>query len=91
MRTEREELKKVAEEPEKAALEKYTVIEAEKKAQRDAEQKIKDETDAREAFAHLDNDGDGILTIGELRSRQTFDTNRDGEVSEEEAKVSELN
>ncbi|XP_064079784.1 glucosidase 2 subunit beta-like isoform X1 [Macrobrachium nipponense] len=86
VRSEKEEIKKIAEEPEKEALEHYNAIEAERKAQREAEQKAKDEAEAREAFAHLDNDGDGVLTVTELQSRQTFDTNRDGEVSEEEAK-----
>lgn len=87
VRTEKEELKKVAEEPEKEALEKYRVAESEKKAQEEALAKEKDEVEAREAFAHLDNNGDGVLTLEEMMSRQTFDTNRDGQVSEEEAKV----
>lgn len=86
-RNEKEEIKKLVEEPEKEALEKYNAIEQERKAKADAEQKAKEEAKAREAFAHLDNDGDGILTVAELQSRQTFDTNRDGEVTAEEAKV----
>lgn len=87
VRTEKEELKKAAEEPEKEALEKYNVAESEKKAQEEALTKEKDEAEAREAFAHLDNNDDGVLTLEEMMSRQTFDTNRDGQVSEEEAKV----
>lgn len=86
IRTEKEELKKAAEEPEKEALDKYRAAESEKKAEEMALQKEKDEMEAREAFAHLDNDGDGVLTMQEIISRQTFDTNRDGQVSEEEAK-----
>lgn len=86
VRVEKEDLKKAAEEPEKEALEKYRAAESEKKAQEQAQQKEKDEAEAREAFAHLDNDGDGVLTKEEMMSRQTFDTNRDGQVSEEEAK-----
>ncbi|XP_047474492.1 glucosidase 2 subunit beta-like isoform X2 [Penaeus chinensis] len=85
-RNDKEEIKKLVEEPEKEALEKYNAIEQERKAKADAEQKAKEEAEAREAFAHLDNDGDGILTVAELQSRQTFDTNRDGEVTAEEAK-----
>ncbi|XP_045592819.1 glucosidase 2 subunit beta isoform X2 [Procambarus clarkii] len=85
-RLEKEEIKKTAEEPEKLALEKYLDAEAEKKAKAEEEEKKKDEAEAREAFAHLDNNGDGFLTIEELQSRQTFDTNRDGQVSQEEAK-----
>ena len=69
-------------------MEKYRAAESEKKAQELALQKEKDEAEAREAFAHLDNDGDGVLTKEEMMSRQTFDTNRDGQVSEDEAKVS---
>lgn len=87
IRTEKEELKKAAEEPEKEALEKYRAAESEKKAQEEALVKEKDEAEAKEAFAHLDNNGDGVLTMEEMMSRQTFDTNRDGQVSEEEAKV----
>ena len=80
----------MVEEPEKEALEKYRVAESEKKTQEEAQQKEKDEGEAREAFAHLDNNGDGVLTMQEMMSRQTFDTNRDGQVSEDEAKVGEL-
>lgn len=86
VKAEKEEAKQIAEEPEKVALEQYTEIETERKEKEEADQKAKDDIEAREAFAHLDNDGDGILTMIELQSRQTFDTNRDGEVSEDEAK-----
>ncbi|CAL4106403.1 unnamed protein product [Meganyctiphanes norvegica] len=84
--SEKEEMKKVAEEPEKEALEKYRVVEEEKRVRDEAEKKERESVEAREAFAHLDNNGDGVITIAEIQSRQTFDTNRDGEVSEEEAK-----
>jgi len=84
--SEKEEMKKSAEEPEKEALEKYRVIEEEKRAREEAAKKERESVEAGEAFAHLDNDGDGILTIAELQSRQTFDTDRNGEVSVEEAK-----
>ncbi|XP_071532552.1 glucosidase 2 subunit beta isoform X2 [Panulirus ornatus] len=86
VRNEKEEVKKTAEEPEKIALEKYQAVEEERKAKIDADKKAKDEAEAREAFAHIDNNGDGVLTVEELQSRQTFDTNRDGQVSEEEAR-----
>lgn len=36
-------------------------------------------------FIMLDSNGDGKLTVDELKTRQTFDKNKDGEVSEEEA------
>lgn len=90
IKSEKEEAKKFAEEPEKEALERYRVVEEERKAKEDADKKFKEEEEAREAFQHLDNDGDGILTLEELRSRQTFDTNRDGQVTEEEARVSQV-
>ncbi|XP_042213178.1 glucosidase 2 subunit beta-like isoform X2 [Homarus americanus] len=86
VRSEKEEIKKAAEEPEKLALEENQAFEAEKKAEAEAEEKRKDLAEARTAFVILDNNGDGILTVGELQSRQTFDTNRDGQVSMEEAK-----
>lgn len=88
IKSEKEEAKKFAEEPEKEALERYRVVEEERKAKEDADKKFKEEEEAREAFQHLDNNGDSILTLEELRSRQTFDTNRDGQVTEEEARVS---
>ncbi|KAK3894252.1 hypothetical protein Pcinc_001971 [Petrolisthes cinctipes] len=86
IKTEKEEAKKIVEEPEKEALERYRVVEEERKATEETEKKFKEEEAAREAFQHLDNDGDGVLTLQELRSRQTFDTNRDGQVTEEEAR-----
>ncbi|XP_076046175.1 glucosidase 2 subunit beta isoform X2 [Oratosquilla oratoria] len=85
-RGEKEAVKNEAEEKEKAALEKYRVIMEEKDAAKRAEEQAKEEQEAREAFAHLDSDADGILVVDELISRSMFDTNRDGQVTPEEAK-----
>ena len=83
----KEQLKKAAEEPENIALESYRAQEAEAKALEEEEKRIINEKEANDAFSNLDSNKDDILTIEELQSRQIFDTNRDGEVSADEAKV----
>ncbi|OPJ82445.1 hypothetical protein AV530_008434 [Patagioenas fasciata monilis] len=42
---------------------------------------------ADEAFAELDSDGDGQVTVAELRLRPELDTDGDGAVSEDEAQA----
>ncbi|XP_063175011.1 glucosidase 2 subunit beta, partial [Chroicocephalus ridibundus] len=42
---------------------------------------------AAEAFAELDTDGDGRVTVTELRARPELDTDGDGAVSEDEAQA----
>ena len=87
-RTEKEQLKDAAEAPEKEALEKYRILEEELKAKKEEEKRIKEEADAKEAFEDLDVDNDNLLTVADLQTNtKLFDTNRDGEVSEDEAKV----
>lgn len=82
---EKEIVKIQAEERESAALEKYKPAEPEQPAAGDTADGEEDLTEAEEYFKILDSDSDGKVTIVELQTRATFDKNRDGAVSEEEA------
>ena len=86
----RETEKKDAEEPESIALEAYKAQEEAEKKRQELERKEKEAIEAEEAFEQLDEDQDGLITMSEIIQKKSFDTNRDGEVSEEEAKVSIL-
>lgn len=81
---EREELKKQAEEKESIALEKYKP--APEDLEKEAEKNDSTEDEAENYFHMLDTDDNKLVTIQEIQARSTFDKNRDGEVSEEEAK-----
>lgn len=74
---EKEQIKKIAEEREAAAMEKYKPA--------PAEQKEEEEFEAEEYFKILDSDSSGTVSVAELQSRATFDKDRNGEVSKEEA------
>lgn len=50
------------------------------------EQQQQEEAEGKEAFKELDVNGDGKLTLKELKSFKRFDYDGDGEVSENEAK-----
>ncbi|XP_012532319.1 glucosidase 2 subunit beta [Monomorium pharaonis] len=87
IKKEKEILKKQAEELESLALEKYKPAETEQSA---TEEPVGEEEDssvieAEDYFKLLDSDSSGTVTIVELQTRVTFDKNRDGVVSEEEA------
>ncbi|XP_024884606.1 glucosidase 2 subunit beta [Temnothorax curvispinosus] len=90
IKKEKEILKKQAEELESLALEKYKPAETE---QPTAEETIGEEdededssvSEAEDYFKILDSDSSGTVTTAELQTRVTFDKNRDGAVSEEEA------
>ncbi|CAG9766825.1 unnamed protein product [Ceutorhynchus assimilis] len=87
VRLEREEIKKKAEELENKALEYYRELEDQykkKKAEQEAE-KLKEE--ALENFKKFDSNQDGLIDIAEIQSRSSFDRDRNGQVSEEEAKL----
>ncbi|XP_060526233.1 glucosidase 2 subunit beta [Cylas formicarius] len=87
IKAEKEQLKKQAEEVEEKALEYYRELEKEyknKKAEKEAE---KDRNEAMEEFKKLDINQDGVVDVGEIQSRASFDRDRNGEVSEEEAKL----
>merc|ERR1712142_73930 len=83
---EKQKLKEEAEAPEKEALDYYRRIEEEEKKRKEEEEKASVDAEALEYFAKLDTDSDGVITLVELQARSGLDTNKDGEVSEDEAK-----
>lgn len=90
IKKEKEILKKQAEELESVALEKYKPAETEQSST--AEETVGEEeeedssvSEAEDYFKMLDSDSSGTVTTIELQTRATFDKNRDGAVSEEEA------
>lgn len=86
VKKEKELLKTQAEERESAALEKYKQAEPEQSTVDDGEEEEElRESDAEDYFKLLDSDNSGTVTIAELQTRVTFDKDRDGAVSEEEA------
>jgi len=82
----KEKEKEAAEGPEKEALEFYRKVEDEERRKKEESEAAARDAEAGEYFAILDSDADGVITIEELRARSGLDTNKDGEVSEEEAK-----
>lgn len=86
IRKEHEKFKKEAEELENQALQQYKIIEEEQKRAKQEEENKKFKEEALDAFTLFDSNKDGKLEISELQTRPTFDRDRDGEISEEEAK-----
>lgn len=87
LKTEREKIKEDAEKLESAALEMYKqIIEAEKQQKADLEAK-ENRAEAEGNFSLFDSNGDGVIEIAEITTRVQFDSNHDGQVDEEEAKV----
>jgi len=86
VKAEREQAKKEAEDAEQLALEQYRITEQDNLSQKQEAEHQKREAEALQAFKVLDVDNDGKLQISELQGRKVFDQNRDGVVSEDEAK-----
>ncbi|KAJ8961626.1 hypothetical protein NQ314_005878 [Rhamnusium bicolor] len=86
LREEKLTLKKEAEELESAALEYYRKLEEEIKKKKAEEEAARNRAEALENFNKFDSNQDGYVDITELQTRQNFDKDRNGEVSEEEAK-----
>jgi len=82
----KQKLKDDAEAPEQAALDYYKRIEEEEKKKQEEEEAASAAAEAAKYFSILDTDLDGVVTMTELQARPGLDTNKDGEVSEEEAK-----
>merc|ERR1719154_462242 len=85
-KAEKEKLKEEAEAPEKEALDYYKRIEEEEKKKQEEAAAVASAAEAAESFSVLDTDNDGSIPIGERQARPGLDTNKDGDVSEEEAK-----
>lgn len=86
LKVEREQIKDAAEKEESVAVDAYKqVIDAEKQRKADLEMQS-NRAEAEEKFRLFDSNGDGLVEIGEITTRVQFDSNRDGQVDEEEAK-----
>ncbi|XP_071454296.1 glucosidase 2 subunit beta isoform X2 [Hetaerina americana] len=86
VKREKEYLKTVAEEAERGALERYRHVEEEERQRQRQDDDQEEEKDMFDRFQVLDSNHDGKIDMGELQARQTFDQNRDGAVSDDEAK-----
>merc|ERR1719470_166885 len=86
LKEEKQKFKEEAEAPEKEALDYYKRIEEEEKKRLEEEEAASAAAEATEYFSLLDTDNDGTITMAELQARPGLDTNKDGEVSEDEAK-----
>lgn len=87
LKAEKEELKKKIEEAESKALEYYRELERELQKKKSEAEAEKQKEEALENFKKLDSNQDGIIDVAEIQTRQSFDRDRNGEVSEEEAKL----
>lgn len=87
LKQEKDEIKSVAEEREKVALEKYQPPEPEPTQQMNNVDDDNNErfTEAEEYFKMLDKDESGTVTMFEVQQRDTFDRDGNGVVTEEEA------
>uniref|UniRef100_A0A1B6D3J4 Glucosidase 2 subunit beta n=1 Tax=Clastoptera arizonana TaxID=38151 RepID=A0A1B6D3J4_9HEMI len=86
VKAEKELLKSEAESAENVALQSYREIEEAEKARKTEEEKKAHEEEAMASFKLIDSNQDGKIVPGELQSRNIFDTNKDGAVSEDEVK-----
>lgn len=86
LKNERRQIKDEVESLEKSALDVYREIqEREEREKRELEQEANTK-EAESTFIKYDSNGNQLVEIAELQTRIAFDKNRDGEVSEEEAK-----
>ena len=86
LKDEKQRLKDDAEVPEKEALDYYKRLEEEEKRRNEEEELAAAAAEAEEYFSILDTDNDGVVNMAELQARPGLDTNKDGEVSDDEAK-----
>merc|ERR1712013_741079 len=86
LKVEKQRLKDDAEVPEKEALDYYKRLEEEEQRRKEEEEIAAAAAEAKEYFSILDTDNDGVVNMAELQARPGLDTNKDGEVSEDEAK-----
>ncbi|KRT81559.1 HLH domain-containing protein [Oryctes borbonicus] len=86
VKNEKQVLKDQVEVLENAALQKYREIEEAEKLKKQEAENAKNREEATETFKLFDSNEDGKVDTSEIRTRQTFDKDRNGEVSEEEAK-----
>lgn len=85
VRKEKETLKAAIEELESVALQQYRQVEEEQEKEKEEESEV-NRQEAKDAFDRFDSNQDGKLEISELQTRPTFDRDRDGQITEEEAR-----
>lgn len=86
IREEKLNIKKQAEDIEAEALQVYKEIQENEKQERTKQQESENANEAQQTFERFDSNKDGFIEIAELQSRASFDKDRNGEVSEEEAR-----
>ncbi|GAB6032758.1 hypothetical protein CHUAL_011625 [Chamberlinius hualienensis] len=87
IKNEKQTVKSAAEELEKAALDKHKSEEEQRKElEEQTKQDEKDKLDAIDAFNDLDANQDRKVTLDEIQAKWVFDTDKDGIVTDEEAK-----
>lgn len=86
VKAEKKALKEDIEAVENQALEVYRQIEEEEKRKKAELEAAKTREEAASTFQQIDSNQDGFVEILELQTRQTFDKDKNGEVSLEEAK-----
>lgn len=86
LKTEREQIKQGAESAESAALEVYKQAEEEEKRKKQELEATENRREAETTFKQFDSNSDEVIEIAELQTRVQFDSNRDGQVTEDEAK-----
>lgn len=90
LKIDKENVKKQVEELEKEALDKHR--EEEQKLQKSREEELQKVQDAEavqrvaDVFKQLDSNGDGILTLDEIKTNLMFDRDNDEVVTDDEAK-----
>ncbi|CAG9135609.1 unnamed protein product [Plutella xylostella] len=86
IKEEKEAIKSELEAKENEVLKVYREAEEREKQKKNEEEDNKTKAEATEHFTRFDSDSDGHLTIAEIQTRSFCDKDKDGEVSEEEAK-----
>lgn len=86
IKAEKEEIKRQSEAAEAEALEAYKQEENEKPSLKEEESENHNLLEAQQAFDRYDVNKDGLIEVEELQSDMSLDKNRDGVVTDEEAK-----
>jgi len=86
LKAEKEANKKEIEQAERQALDKYRQVEQDSLLKKEETQRQKREAEGLQAFDVLDANKDGKLQMAEIQVHKIFDQNKDGIVSDDEAR-----
>lgn len=86
MVSEKENIKNDAESVENDALRVYREADELDRAAKAAEEDKANRQEANDIFKKFDSDENGLITLSEIQTRSAFDKDKNGEVSEDEAK-----